>query len=238
MDVLVHSRGLAESRARAQAVILAGNILVNGVPLTKPGTPVPETSELSVKDTNPYVSRGGLKLEGALGRFGISPEGKVCLDVGSSTGGFTDCLLQRGAVKVYAVDVGRNQLHHKLRSDPRVAVMEEVNFRYFSPDTLKEPVLLAAIDVSFISLDKILPVVHDCLAPGGQAVAMVKPQFEVSRGETRKGVVRDEGIRQKAIDRIRAVAVDIGFTVEGSADAAIKGPRGNLEHFLLLKKGR
>ena len=236
IDVLVHQKGLAESRARAQAIILAGNILVDGMPLTKPGTPVPVTADITVKDTNPYVSRGGLKLQGALDSFGLSPEGRICLDVGASTGGFTDCMLQRGAVKVYSVDVGKHQLHPKLRSDPRVVVLEEVNFRYFRPDSLKDPVTFVTIDVSFISLDKILPVVSSCLGPGGQVVAMVKPQFEVLRGETRKGVVKDESLRHKAIEKIRSVASNIGFRINGAADAPIKGPQGNLEHFLWLEK--
>jgi 23S rRNA (cytidine1920-2'-O)/16S rRNA (cytidine1409-2'-O)-methyltransferase len=235
LDVLIFERGLAETRSKAQAMIIAGQVMVNGNVITKPGTPVDPSLEISLKDTNPYVSRGGLKLESAMKRFPIiDVTGKTCMDVGASTGGFTDYMLQHGAAKVYAIDVGHGQLHYKLRNDPRVINMEGVNFRYFSNDCLNGKVEFVTIDVSFISLDKILPSVVPCLAPHGEIMAMVKPQFEVAPSETSKGVVRDEGIRQKAIEKIRAVARSMGLNIKGEADSEVKGPQGNIEHFLWL----
>jgi 23S rRNA (cytidine1920-2'-O)/16S rRNA (cytidine1409-2'-O)-methyltransferase len=235
LDIVVAERGLAESRSKALAMILAGSIEVNGVVVTKAGTPVADDVVITLKESNPYVSRGGLKLASALRIFPLSPEHKTCMDIGSSTGGFTDYLLQHGAVKVYAVDVGHGQLHWKLRNDTRVVVMEGVNFRYFNPGLLKDPVEFVTIDVSFISLDKILPTLARCLASGGQVLAMVKPQFEMSAVEVKRGVVRDEQLRATAINRIRDVAVDCGFVIAGGVDSEVKGPKGNIEHFLWLR---
>jgi 23S rRNA (cytidine1920-2'-O)/16S rRNA (cytidine1409-2'-O)-methyltransferase len=238
LDVLLHERGLAESRSKAQALIMAGQVLVDGVPVTKAGTPVKPEAILSIKKTNPYVSRGGLKLEGALETLGTDVRDKVCMDVGASTGGFTDCLLQHGARKVYAVDVGHGQLHYKLRSDPRVINIEGVNFRYFSCESLKEKVEFVTIDVSFISLEKILPPVVGCLAEMGEILAMVKPQFEASPGETKKGVVRDETVRTRTIEKIKIFASTLGLHLNGELDSPVKGPEGNIEHFLWLIKDR
>lgn len=234
LDIVVAERGIAESRSRAQALILAGMIEVNGQCAAKAGDLVDESAVITLKETNPYVSRGGLKLASALRAFPVSPEGKICLDIGASTGGFTDYMLQHGALKVYAIDVGHGQLHWKLRNDPRVVVMEGVNFRYVTPDLLKEPVEFVTIDVSFISLDKILPALARCLHRGADVIAMVKPQFEMSAAEVKRGVVRDDHLRAKAVNRIRDVAVASGFAVTGGVDSDVKGPKGNVEHFLWL----
>lgn len=238
IDTLLVERGLVETRTRAQAMILAGYVLVNGHPVTKSGESVPLDAEVSIREQLPYVSRGGIKLASALDALGIAVRGMVCLDVGASTGGFTDCLLQRGAVKVYAVDVGHNQLHNKLLQDPRVVNMEGVNFRYFSAESLKEKIQFVTIDVSFISLEKILPAVAGCIGENGEVLAMVKPQFEADPGSTKRGVVVDESVRTAAIDKVRQCAVSLGFDIAGAADSALRGPQGNLEHFLWLKKKR
>jgi 23S rRNA (cytidine1920-2'-O)/16S rRNA (cytidine1409-2'-O)-methyltransferase len=235
LDVVVAERNLAESRSKALALIIAGSIELNGVVVTKAGTPVSSDDVITRIELNPYVSRGGLKLASALNLFPVSCEHKICMDIGASTGGFTDYLLQHGAVKVYAIDVGHAQLHWKLRNDPRVVVMEGVNFRYFSPDLLKDSVQFVTIDVSFISLDKILPVLPRCVSAGGDVIAMVKPQFEMSRAEVKHGVVRDDQLRATAINRIRDVAHTYGFTVAGGVDSEVKGPKGNIEHFLWLQ---
>lgn len=234
LDIVVAERGIAETRSRAQALILAGMIEVNGQVAAKAGDPVDESAVITIKETNPYVSRGGLKLASALIVFPVSPAGKMCMDIGASTGGFTDYMLQHGALKVYAIDVGHGQLHWKLRNDPRVVVMEGVNFRYFTPDSLKDPVEFVTIDVSFISLDKILPALARCLPRGAVVIAMVKPQFEMSSAEVKRGVVRDDHLRAKAVNRIRDVAVASGFTIAGGVDSEVKGPKGNVEHFLWL----
>ncbi len=233
--MLVVERGLAESRSKAQALILAGSISVNGVVAAKAGTPFAADVVITRKESNPYVSRGGLKLASALSIFPLSPAQKICMDIGASTGGFTDYMLQHGALKVYAVDVGHGQLHWKLRNDPRVVVMEGVNFRYFSPSELTDPVSFVTIDVSFISLDKILPVIPRFLEPGGQVLAMVKPQFEMSAAQVKRGVVRDDQLRATAINRIRDVAISCKFVIAGGVDSAVKGPKGNTEHFLWLR---
>jgi 23S rRNA (cytidine1920-2'-O)/16S rRNA (cytidine1409-2'-O)-methyltransferase len=234
LDCALVERGLIESRAKAQALIMAGEVLVDGSVASKAGMSIDVAAHLEIRYRMPYVSRGGLKLAGALDAFGIHPAEMVCMDVGASTGGFTDCLLQRGAKMVYAIDVGHGQLHQRLRSDPRVMVSEGVNFRYFSPAALPEKIALITIDVSFISLDKILPVAAACLKYDGAIVAMVKPQFEATPRDLDKGVVKDTAVRTRAIEKIKAVATAQGLTVENSADAAIKGPQGNVEHFLHL----
>jgi 23S rRNA (cytidine1920-2'-O)/16S rRNA (cytidine1409-2'-O)-methyltransferase len=236
LDKLITDRKLAETRSRAQAMLMAGEILVNGIPLTKPGTPVDELSDIEVKDRNPYVSRGGLKLEYPLEHFNIPLKNKICLDIGASTGGFTDCMLQKGAKRVFAVDVGKNQLHEKLRNDPRVINIENTNFRYFSPKSLKENIEFVTIDVSFISLEKILPVAVECLKEYGEILCLVKPQFEATARDLKKGVLRDESVRVQTIEKIKRFASGISLEILGSVDSKVKGPKGNIEHFLYMKK--
>jgi 23S rRNA (cytidine1920-2'-O)/16S rRNA (cytidine1409-2'-O)-methyltransferase len=233
LDILVFEKGLAETRTKAQALIMAGNVLVGGEPATKAGVAYDEAIDISLKNVNPYVSRGGLKLENALKDLSIDVEGLTCLDIGASTGGFTDCLLQHGAVKVYAVDVGTSQLHEKLKNDPRVISLENVNFRYFDNTQIKEEIDFIVIDVSFISLDKILP---EAVKISGKILAMVKPQFELTPAEVKKGVVKDGALRQKAIDKIKVFAESLGLKTSGEAESKVKGPKGNIEHFILLEK--
>jgi 23S rRNA (cytidine1920-2'-O)/16S rRNA (cytidine1409-2'-O)-methyltransferase len=235
LDVLLVERQFAETRSKAQALIMAGQVIVDGNVIDKPSILIKPVQLIEIKENNPYVSRGGLKLESAYNVLKFNVDNKICLDIGSSTGGFTDFLLQHGAAKVYAVDVGHNQLDYKLRNNPKVVVMEGVNFRYFSIENLKEQVEFVTIDVSFISLDKIIPVAVKLMAKDSFMTAMVKPQFELSPKETKKGVVRDEAMRQKAINKIKQVCIECGLTILGEADSSIKGPKGNLEHFLYLK---
>ena len=236
MDNLLLAKGLAETQAKAQALIISGKVLVDGQVVTKSGVPVDPDREISLKKESPYVSRGGLKLESVFSKFDISLSGKLCMDVGASTGGFTDFMLQNGAAKVYAVDVGKNLLHEKLKKDPRVVNIEETNFRYFSDESLKQHIEFVTIDVSFISLDKILPVAAQFLKAGGEMLAMVKPQFEAAPEELKKGVVRDEKARIAAVDKIKSLVAELGLELKGEADSEIKGPEGNIEHFLWLKK--
>jgi 23S rRNA (cytidine1920-2'-O)/16S rRNA (cytidine1409-2'-O)-methyltransferase len=238
IDVLLVERGLAESRAKAQALILAGQVVVGDQRVDKPGTQVSVDAELRLKgEVLPYVSRGGLKLKAAIDRFGLEVRGRVCADIGASTGGFTDCLLQEGAVRVHAIDVGYGQLHEKLRTDPRVRSRERVNARYLTAEELPEKVGVAVIDVSFISLTQVLPAVLPFLEPGGLLVALVKPQFEVGRERIGKGgVVRDAAARQEAIDAVVAFAREQGLTVQGVMDSPVPGPAGNVEALLVASK--
>ncbi len=233
LDRLLVERGLAESRTRAEALILAGRVMVKGIASPKPGTPVRVGAEISVSDPeHPWVSRGGVKLAAALDEFGIDPTGRICLDVGASTGGFTDVLLARGAKRVYAVDVGYGQLHAKLRGDPRVVLREKVNARFLSRAEVPEPVELFVADVSFISLTLILPAVVPLLAPSADAVLLVKPQFESARGEVgRGGIVRDEAVRARAVARVLAAAETLGLRTLGTMASPITGADGN-EEFL------
>jgi 23S rRNA (cytidine1920-2'-O)/16S rRNA (cytidine1409-2'-O)-methyltransferase len=235
LDVLLVARGLAESRTRAQALILAGQVLVSEQRVDKPGTRVDVEAPLRLKGEGlRYVSRGGLKLEAALDAFGVDPTGLVAADVGASTGGFTDCLLQRGATRVHAIDVGRGQLHERLRQDPRVISRERVNARYLTAADLPEPVALVVIDVSFISLHLVLPAVLPFLLPGGHLVALVKPQFEVGvEAVDTGGVVRDPVAREGAIAGVRALVAAAGLQVRGVIDSPIEGPAGNLEALLV-----
>jgi 23S rRNA (cytidine1920-2'-O)/16S rRNA (cytidine1409-2'-O)-methyltransferase len=239
VDVLLVERGLAPSRARAQALVMAGAVVAGEARVDKAGQLVDAGIALRVKEDaalQKYVSRGGLKLEKALEAFPVNPAGKVCADLGASTGGFTDLLLQRGAAKVYAVDVGYGQLHPRLRSDPRVVVRERENARFLTAAALGEKVELVTGDLSFISLRLLLPAVKDLLAPGGDAVLLVKPQFEVGKGEVGKGgVVRDEAKRRAALEAVKAAARDHGFEVVGEAESPIEGPAGNREWLLGLK---
>jgi 23S rRNA (cytidine1920-2'-O)/16S rRNA (cytidine1409-2'-O)-methyltransferase len=231
------TRGLAKTRAKAQGLILAGRVLLAGKVVTKCGSFVGSGQEISVSPSpRPFVSRGGDKLDGALTDLGVSVSGTVAMDVGASTGGFTDCLLQRGASQVYAVDVGESLLDDSLRRDPRVVVRERVNFRYAPHDLLPRKVSLATVDVSFISLRHILPPLRAFLLPGACVLALVKPQFEAGKGSVGKGgVVRDEEERRRAVRDIGKFARDAGFTVAGEAESRVKGPKGNREVFLLLK---
>jgi 23S rRNA (cytidine1920-2'-O)/16S rRNA (cytidine1409-2'-O)-methyltransferase len=229
------ARGLAKSRAQAQALILAGRVQVEGLVSPKAGALVPEKARVSLKELFPFVSRGGEKLAGALDHFRLSPAGKVALDVGASTGGFTHCLLTRGARKVYAVDVGYGQLDATLRSDPRVVVLERVNIRHLPPEAIPEPIELATLDLSFISLTLVLPKILEFLGPKGEIMALVKPQFEVGRGQVGKGgVVRDPGLQQEAVQRVAAAAASLGLGVSPAFPAPLKGPKGNQEYFLYL----
>lgn len=233
LDVLLAERGLAESRNRAQALIMAGKVRVAGQVMTKPGAQVPDEAEVTVEPDSPYVSRGGLKLAAALDEFNIEPVNAVCADVGASTGGFTDVLLHRGASRVYAIDVGYGQLDWKLRQDERVIVMEKTNARYL--ERLPELVNWVTIDASFISLTLILPVVRNWLAPPGLVVALVKPQFEAGRSQVGKGgVVRDKSVHRQVLEHTIKSALDIGFKPLGITLSPITGPAGNHEFLICL----
>lgn len=238
LDVVLCHRGLMPSREKARAMILAGKILVNGQKIDKPGTRVPVDANIVILDGSmPYVSRGGLKLEGAIRDFGISFRGKSVLDVGASTGGFTDCALQHGAVRVVALDVGYGQLDWKLRNDERVIVHERTNIRHFTPQDLGAQVDIATIDVSFISLDKVLPGVFPLVKEGGEVLALVKPQFEAGRDKVgKKGVVKDPEVHGQVLFRVIEAAAAAGFSLQGVTYSPIKGPEGNIEYFIHLKK--
>ena len=239
-DQLLVVRGLAPSRARAQALVLAGKVYVGEARIEKAGALLAEDAAIAVRgEDHPYVSRGGVKLEGALDTFGVDPRGKRCIDLGASTGGFTDCLLQRGAVSVAAVDVGYGQLAHKLRVDPRVIVLERTNARTLEPEQVGGAADLVVIDASFIGLAKLLPAVVRCLAPGGELVALVKPQFEVGREEASrsKGVVRDPEVRARAIAGAAGDVTAAGLVVIATCDSTLEGPKGNLEAFVHARRG-
>ena len=231
LDVLLTERMFAESRAKAQAIIMSGNVYVDGQKADKPGTSYEESVEIEVRGAVcPYVSRGGLKLEKALRDFGVKPVDFVCSDSGASTGGFTDCLLQQGAKKVFAIDVGYGQLDWKIRSDPRVVVMERTNIRYVTPEQLGEPLDLSVIDVSFISLKIVLPTIKTLLKPTGQVLCLIKPQFEAGKDKVgKKGVVRDPATHQEVLDSFVSLAHDQGFKILGLTFSAVKGPECNIE---------
>ena len=239
LDVLAVKQGLAESREKAKALIMAGNVFVDGEREDKPGTTFPETAVLTLHGkTLPYVSRGGLKLEKAMQVFPVSLEGKVCMDVGASTGGFTDCMLQNGASRVYAVDVGYGQLAWKLRQDERVVCMEKTNIRYVTPADIPEKIEFASVDVSFISLSKVLGPVRALLAPGAEMVCLIKPQFEAGREKVgKKGVVREKSTHLEVIEAVTAFASEAGFTVLGLDYSPVKGPEGNIEYLLHIREG-
>lgn len=238
LDILLVKRGLAKSRERARAMIMEGKVLVNGTTATKPGMQVKVDASLELKGEDiPYVSRGGLKLEGALKAFGVDPTGKIAMDIGASTGGFTDCLLQHGASRVYAVDVGYGQIDWRLRTDPRVVVIERTNIRYIQRQKVPEDVELITIDVSFISLKKVIPRALEFLIPGGEIIALVKPQFELKREDVEKGgVIRSEEKRKRALYSVIEFARELGLEVLGSTESPIKGAKGNVEYFVHLKK--
>jgi 23S rRNA (cytidine1920-2'-O)/16S rRNA (cytidine1409-2'-O)-methyltransferase len=236
VDLLLVERGLAPSRERARALILAGKVYSGTRRIDKAGDQVALTADLGVRgEDHPYVSRGGVKLAGALDAFGLDPHGVVAGDFGASTGGFSDCLLQRGAARVYAIDVGRAQLHERLRRDPRVVVMESTNARHLEAGDLPEPLDWIVIDASFIGLAKLLPAACALLRPGGTVVALVKPQFEVGRERVGKGgVVRDELARAEAIAAVAVDAEALGLRLRGQADSVLPGPAGNRECFVWL----
>ena len=237
LDVAVCERGLADSRQRAQALILAGKVLVNNVPIMKSGAFIRSEDELILKGGEiPYVSRGGVKLAGALDALGVSPEGCICLDIGASTGGFTDCLLQRGAQKVYAVDVGYGQLAWKLQTDSRVVSLERTNFRYMDPIVITDSIDLIVIDVSFISLKYIIPVAAKMLSPNTKILPMMKPQFEVGREDVGNGVITDPALHQRVLDELTDFFEDQGFSVSAIVPSPILGPKGNTEFFTLLQQ--
>lgn len=239
VDQLLVARELAPTRARAQALVLAGKVYVGERRVDKPGTLLDDDAPLLVRgEDHPYVSRGGVKLAGALDAFAVDPRGKRCLDLGASTGGFTDCLLQRGATSVAAVDVGYGQLAHSLRVDPRVLVLERTNARTLEPEQVGGPCDLVVVDASFIGLGKLMPAIARCTRPGGELVALVKPQFEVGREEASKtrGVVRDPELRARAIATATHDVEEAGFEVLATVDSVIEGPKGNLEAFVHARR--
>ena len=234
-DQLLVTRGLVPTRARAQALVLAGKVYVGETRIDKAGALLPEDAAILLRaEDHPYVSRGGVKLAGALDTFGVDPSAKRCIDLGASTGGFTDCLLQRGAASVAAVDVGYGQLAHKLRTDPRVLVLERTNAKTLEPSDVGGLADLVVVDASFIGLGKLLPAIVRCLAPGGQLVALVKPQFEVGREEAKrgKGVVRDPEVRARAIAGATNDVKIAGLEVLATCDSTLEGPKGNREAFV------
>ncbi len=237
LDTLTVEKGLASSRERAKALIMAGRILVDGVPLSKPGMPVNTDAELRSKGTDlPYVSRGGLKLQAALEAFAPPVQGAVCLDVGASTGGFTDCLLKYGARKVYAVDVGYGQLAWKLRQDRRVVSMERTNARHLKPEDFSEPIDLATIDAAFISLKIVVPALLPCLKPGAFLIALIKPQFEVGKDQVGKGgVVRDPKQHELVIEALSTFFRSLRISILGRCPSPIHGPKGNREFLIYLQ---
>jgi 23S rRNA (cytidine1920-2'-O)/16S rRNA (cytidine1409-2'-O)-methyltransferase len=237
LDILLFERGLAISRERAKALIMSGKVYVDGVKAEKPGIAAGHDASIEVRENLPFVSRGGRKLEKALDYFNVSPEGKACLDCGASTGGFTDCLLKNGARLVYAVDVGYGQLAWSLRSDPRVITMERTNIRYVTEELFEEKPELAVIDVSFISLSLVLPVIHKLLTENGEALCLIKPQFEAGREKVgKKGVIRDPQTHKAVLDRFIDYSGNQGFIAKGITYSPLRGPEGNIEYFSLLGK--
>lgn len=238
LDVLLVNRGLAQSREKAKAIIMSGNVFVKGMREDKAGSMFDSEVEIEVRGaTLKYVSRGGLKLEKAMENFDVTLDGKVCMDVGSSTGGFTDCMLQNGAVKVYSVDVGHGQLAWKLRQDPRVVCMEKTNIRYLLPEHIEEPPAFVSIDVSFISLTKVLLPVRNLMTPDGQIVCLIKPQFEAGREKVgKKGVVREKSVHVEVIEMVASFAAANGFELLNLEFSPVKGPEGNIEYLLHLVK--
>ncbi|MDP8248335.1 MAG: TlyA family RNA methyltransferase [Candidatus Tritonobacter lacicola] len=236
LDVLLAERGFFRSREAARRAVMAGEVRVRGERVTKPARQVEPGSEISVEERRRYVGRGGGKLEHAISSFGVDPAGKVAVDIGASTGGFTDCLLQHGAALVYAVDVGRGLIDFSLRRNDRVRLMEGVNARYLRRDSFPGKPLLATIDVSFISLEKILPAVRDILDEKGEVIALIKPQFEAGRREVSKGgVVRDPAVRASVVEKIKKIAGGIGFAVKGVVESPLRGPAGNVEYLIHLE---
>lgn len=238
LDVLLVEKGYFTSREKAKAVIMAGAVFVEGNREDKAGSKFDTNVEIEVKGKKlKYVSRGGLKLEKAVNEFSLLLQDKVCMDIGSSTGGFTDCMLQNGARKVYAIDVGTNQLAWKLREDERVISMEKTNFRYVTKEMIEEEIDFASVDVSFISLDKILPTALPLLNEGARMVCLIKPQFEAGREKVgKKGVVREPSVHKEVIEKILILVYELGFHVNGLTFSPVKGPEGNIEYLLLIEK--
>lgn len=239
LDVMLVNRGLAPSREKAKAIIMSGQVYVDGQKEDKAGTSFAEEVKIEVRgNTLPYVSRGGLKLEKAMNNFGVNVDKKICMDVGASTGGFTDCMLQNGAVKVYSVDVGHGQLAWKLRQDERVVCMEKTNIRYVEPADIPDRIDFSSIDVSFISLTKVLLPVKNLLTDDGRIVCLIKPQFEAGREKVgKKGVVRDKAVHREVIEKVIEYAASIGFNILNLDYSPIKGPEGNIEYLLYLENG-
>lgn len=237
LDQLLFKKGVTESRQKARALIIEGKVIVKGQKIDKPGTMVDENSEITIcGETLPYVSRGGLKLEHAIREFSIDVKNKVAMDVGASTGGFTDCLLQHGAKKVYAIDVGYGQLAWKLRIDPRVIPIERTNIRHMSRDKIPEDIDIATVDVSFISLKLVIPKVLEFLKPQGEVIALIKPQFEVGRSEVDKGgVIKSFEKRKRAVEEIKKFFESLGLKVIGVIESPIKGQKGNIEYLIYAK---
>lgn len=239
LDMILLERGLVESREKAKALIMEGKVLVNDIPVTKAGTMVPFDAAVTLKEDIPYVGRGGLKLEAALNYFGIVLEGLIAMDIGSSTGGFTDCILKKGVKKVYCIDVGYGQLAWQLREDPRIVLLEKTNIRYLEREKIPEEIDFITIDVSFISLKKVIPKAMEFLKEEGQILALIKPQFEVGKGDVGKGgIVKDEGKRMLVVEEIRNFAEGLGLTVIGVFQSPIKGSKGNIEYFIYMKSRR
>ena len=238
IDVLLFERGLAPSREKARTLIMAGSVYVNNQKFDKPGDTVSDDAEIEVRgSTLKYVSRGGLKLEKAMQLFPIDLNGKICMDIGASTGGFTDCMLRNGAQKVYSVDVGYGQLAWQLRQDPRVVNLERTNARYLTREQVPEEIDFFSVDVSFISLRIILPAVRPLLRDGGQAVCLIKPQFEAGREKVgKKGVVRDRAVHEEVVETICRFALENGYSVLGLTFSPVKGPEGNIEYLAYLEK--
>jgi len=239
VDIVLVERGIVPSRERARALIMAGKVIVEGKTMTKSGIQINVDAQVHLQEGgSPYVSRGGEKIEGALKIFGIDPKGMIVMDVGASTGGFTDCILQKGAKKVYAVDVGYGQLAWRLQKDPRVVNLERRNIRYLSREEVQEETDLIVIDTSFISVEKFLPHLLGFLKREGVILGLIKPQFEVGKGEVGKGgVVRDKALHEKVVDRISNFSRGLGLTVLGVTESPLLGPKGNREFFIYLKKG-
>jgi 23S rRNA (cytidine1920-2'-O)/16S rRNA (cytidine1409-2'-O)-methyltransferase len=238
LDVWLSEKGLAESREKAQALVMAGRVTVDGRRATKPGTRVRADADVAVAPGPAHVGRGALKLGPALDALAVAPEGRAAVDVGASTGGFTETLLARGAARVFAVDVGRGQLHERVRTDPRVLVRDRTNARSLSPGDVPEPCALATVDVSFISVRKILPALRTVLAPGADVVVLVKPQFEVGRFQVgRGGIVRDPALHRQALGEVAAAAAELGYAVRGACVSPVPGAGGNREFFLHLVHG-
>ena len=238
LDILLVKRGLAPSREKAKAMIMEGNVFVANIREDKAGASFDEEAQIEVRgNTLKYVSRGGLKLEKAMKQFGIALDGKICMDIGASTGGFTDCMLQNGAAKVYAVDVGYGQFAWKLRQDPRVVCMEKTNIRYVTPEDIEDVLDFASVDVSFISLTKVLGPARALLADGGEMVCLIKPQFEAGREKVgKKGVVRERSIHEEVITKVIDFAVEQNFFVKNLEYSPIKGPEGNIEYLVHIRK--
>ncbi len=238
LDVLLVSRGLAPSREKAKTMIMEGNVFVNNNREDKAGSTFADGCKIEIHgNTLKYVSRGGLKLEKAMTHFGITLDGKVCMDIGASTGGFTDCMLQNGASKVYSVDVGYGQFAWKLRQDPRVVCMEKTNIRYVTPEDIDDALDFASVDVSFISLTKVLGPARALLKDNGQMVCLIKPQFEAGREKVgKKGVVRDKAVHEEVINKVIDFALEIGFSIHNLEYSPIKGPEGNIEYLVYIEK--